>query len=85
MQFQADVLGAPVQRPASHEVTARGAAVLAGLGVGFWGDPAELEPSGEGVTVFEPAMPNERRERLYAGWKRAVERSLDWAGDEAEG
>ncbi|MEE9607692.1 MAG: glycerol kinase GlpK [Myxococcota bacterium] len=81
MQFQADILGAPVQRPAVLEATALGAAALAGLGVGFWSDRAEIEECGAAVTVFEPALDADRREALYAGWKRAVERSRDWAVD----
>ncbi len=80
MQFQADLLGVPVERPALLETTAKGAAALAGLGVGFWSDPAEVESSGE-ITVFEPALGEERREALYAGWKRAVERSRRWVQD----
>ncbi len=81
VQFQADVLGAPVERPAQLEATAFGAAALAGLGVGFWSEPAAL-PSGGGVTLFEPALDEQRRESLYAGWKRAVERARHW--EEAE-
>ncbi len=80
MQFQADLLGAPVERPALLETTAKGAAALAGLGVGFWSDPAEVESAGE-IRVFEPALGEERRETLYAGWKRAVERSRQWVQD----
>jgi glycerol kinase len=78
MQFQADVLGAVVSRPAVLEVTALGAAALAGLAVGFWTDHAAIGGDG-GASVFEPAMSAERRDALYAGWKRAVERSRDWA------
>ena len=81
MQLQADVLGTPVERPASLEVTAFGAAALAGLAVGFW-DGADAPPGGgDALTVFEPRLPAEHREALYAGWKRAVERSRDWARD----
>jgi glycerol kinase len=79
MQFQADVLGAPVRRPAVLEVTALGAALLAGLGAGFWKDRAEVAGVDEGCRIFEPAMSADRREALYVGWKRAVERSRDWA------
>jgi glycerol kinase len=61
------------------EVTALGAALLAGLGVGFWSDRAELESVGEGAQLFEPKLDAERREVLYASWKRAVERSRNWA------
>ena len=78
MQFQADVLGAPVHRPALLEVTAKGAALLAGLGIGFWTDPGQLEAQAAGGRTFEPRMPAQRREDLYAGWKRAVERARGW-------
>jgi glycerol kinase len=84
MQFQADILGIPVQRPAVLEVTAMGAAALAGLAVGFWRDTAEIEAGDAGRTVFDPSLTEDRREALYAGWKRAVERSRDWARGEAE-
>jgi glycerol kinase len=78
MQFQADVLGVEVERPPLLEVTALGAAALAGLAVGFWRNRAELDAgTGEG-TVFEPKMPESERDALYAGWKRAVERSREW-------
>ena len=78
MQFQADVLGAPLERPAVLEATALGAAVLAGLGVGFWKHRSELPASEAGITVFEPRMSADRREALYDGWRRAVERSREW-------
>jgi glycerol kinase len=79
MQFQADVLGVPVARPAVLEVTALGAAALAGLGVGFWRDRSELASAlGAGRTRFEPQMSADQRESLYAGWQRAVERSRNW-------
>jgi glycerol kinase len=84
MQFQADILGVPVQRPAVLEVTALGAAALAGLAVGFWRDTADIEAGDAGRTVFDPSLTADRREALYAGWKRAVERSRDWARGEAE-
>jgi len=76
MQFQADVLGAPVRRPAQLEATAMGAAALAGRAIGFFDDAAAL---GGELTTFEPRLDPDRREELYAGWKRAVERSRDWA------
>jgi glycerol kinase len=80
MQLQADLLGVPVERPAMLEVTAFGAAALAGLAVGFWRDRAELEAvMGQGATRFEPALDAARRDALYAGWQRAVERSRGWA------
>ncbi len=79
MQFQADVLGIPVSRPEMLEVTALGAAALAGLAVGFWRDRDELEAATGRARVFEPAFEAERRDVLYAGWKRAVERARGWA------
>jgi glycerol kinase len=81
MQFQADVLGAPVERPAVLEATALGAAALAGLAVGFWNDASEITSGSEGVTVFEPSIDADQRDALYSGWKRAVERSRQWAED----
>jgi glycerol kinase len=78
MQFQADILGVRVERPPVLEVTAWGAALLAGLAVGFWSDRTDVESAGEGAQVFEPKLGAERRDALYAGWKRAVERSRDW-------
>jgi len=78
MQFQADILGIAVERPPVLEVTAKGAAVLAGLGVGFWSDQSELEESGE-ATLFEPRMTADERESRYRDWQRAVERSRGWA------
>jgi glycerol kinase len=79
MQFQADILGVRVERPPVLEVTALGVAMLAGLAVGFWSDRADLGSAGERAQVFEPKLDAARREALYAGWKRAVERSRDWA------
>ena len=81
MQLQADVLGTPVERPAQLEVTAFGAAALAGLAVGFWEGVDALPTGGKELTVFEPQLEPERREALYAGWKRAVERARDWDVD----
>jgi len=81
MQFQADVLGAPLERPAVLEVTALGAAVLAGLGVGFWKDRSEIDAGEGGIVRFEPRMQADQRESLYAGWRRAVERSREWVTD----
>lgn len=78
-QFQADVLGFPVERPATTESTALGAAYLAGLAVGFWKDEAELSAQHKIAHHFEPAMSDARREELYAGWRRAVARAQGWA------
>ncbi len=79
MQFQADILGVEVERPEMLEVTALGAAALAGLSVGFWTDRAQLDQATGRRTVFAPKISADTRESLYAGWKRAVERSKDWA------
>jgi glycerol kinase len=74
MQFQADVLGVAVDRPALVDTTAAGAAFLAGLGVGLWKDSASLAARRRRDRLFTPSMPPERREALYAGWKDAVAR-----------
>jgi glycerol kinase len=78
MQFQADILGVPVQRPAVTETTALGAAYLAGLATGFWLSQEEIAQKWAVERTFEPAMPAERRDALYAGWRRAVERARAW-------
>jgi glycerol kinase len=78
MQFQADILGTPVLRPRVLEVTALGAAALAGLGVGFWKDTSALQQAISVERRFEPQLGESEREALYAGWKRAVERSRGW-------
>lgn len=78
MQFQADILGVPVQRPKVAETTALGAAYLAGLAVGFWSSLQELTEHWAIDRTFEPNMSSYQREKLYAGWKRAVERSRNW-------
>ena len=72
MQFQADVLGVTVDRPKVIETTATGAAFLAGLGVGIWKTAAELERVRRVDRLFRSRMRDAERERLYAGWKRAV-------------
>jgi glycerol kinase len=74
MQFQADILGVPVDRPSLVETTAAGAAFLAGLGTGLWKDAAALAARRRRDRLFTPSMPPERREALYAGWTAAVER-----------
>src|SRR4051812_25839466 len=78
MQFQADVLGVPVIRPAVTETTALGAAYAAGLATGFWSDVEELRERWAEDKRWEPAMDPGERDRQYARWKRAVSRSLDW-------
>jgi glycerol kinase len=74
MQFQADILGVPVVRPRLLETTAAGSAFLAGLGVGMWRDPEELEGAWREDRRFEPAMDKAERDCLYQGWRGAVER-----------
>jgi glycerol kinase len=72
LQFQADVLGVPVQRPAVTETTALGAAYLAGLAVGYWQSAADLERNWHVQASFEPRMSTDQRDALYAGWRHAV-------------
>jgi glycerol kinase len=72
MQFQADILGTRIVRPADVETTALGAAYLAGLATGVWKNTEELESFWVRDKVFEPQMPERRREDLFAGWKNAV-------------
>jgi glycerol kinase len=82
MQLQADLLGVPVQRPAVTETTALGAAYLAGLAVGYWSGLEEIAAQWRIDAEFEPTMSAERRDALYAGWQRAVERARGWAVQE---
>jgi glycerol kinase len=79
MQFQADILAAPVARPKIVETTALGAAYAAGLAVGFWAGREELRRQGGIDRIFRPGMSEPDRLRYYRSWKKAVERSLDWA------
>jgi glycerol kinase len=75
MQFQADILGTPIVRPADVETTAAGAAYLAGLATGVWKSTEELEAMWVRERIFEPSMPDSRREDLFGGWKAAVSRA----------
>ena len=79
LQFQADILGVPIERPVVTETTALGAAFLAGLSVGVWADSDEVAATWSLARRFEPAMDAARRSRLLAGWHRAVDRARDWA------
>ena len=81
MQFQADMLGVPVVRPACIETTALGAAYLAGLQVGFWKDVETVARQWRESARFSPATDGARRSALLGRWRRAVERSRDWARD----
>lgn len=78
MQFQADMLGLPIDRAAILETTALGAAYLAGLAVGFWSSTSELPAQAGTGRRFEPRMAQDVRDRLYHGWQRAVERARGW-------
>jgi glycerol kinase len=82
MQFQADLLGVRVVRPKIFETTALGAAYLAGLGVGFWKDAAEIDTQWQAGRVFEPAMERSVADGLSAQWRRALTRAADWAAHE---
>ena len=79
MQFQSDITGIDIIRPRTLETTALGAACLAGLAVGVWKDEAELKSSWAVEKKFSPEIDAEKRERLTAGFDRAVERSNGWA------
>jgi len=78
MQFQSDILGVPVDRPKVIETTALGAAYLAGLAVGYWKDKDDIASKWQIDRTFQPEMDSENREKLYKGWKKAVERALNW-------
>ena len=78
MQFQADILGAEVVKPTSHETTALGVAMLAGLTVGVWKDAKELKSQQEIACRYLPTMTVEVREEKLRKWHKAVERSLGW-------
>ncbi len=78
MQLQADILGVPVSRPVVAETTALGAAYAAGLAVGFWRDTTELRANWAEARRWEPTWSQDRRAAGYAGWRKAVERTLDW-------
>ncbi len=83
MQFQADILGVPVERPAVLEATAMGAARLAGLAVGFWQEGEVLAQDLGVARLFEPDMSSEERDARYGLWRRAVERSRQWVEEDA--
>ncbi len=79
MQFQANILGIPLVRPKITETTALGAAYLAGLATGFWNNKEEISRKWKADKKFLPVMDNETKEKLYNGWKKAVQRALNWA------
>lgn len=82
MQFQADIMGAPVVRPAVIETTAQGAAYLAGLSVGVWNNISEIESMRTIDRVFEPKMSNDEAHTRRNRWQNALQRSMGWANQE---
>ena len=83
MQFQADILGVPVEVPTIVETTALGAAYLAGLATGFWQSQEEIDAKWKLAHRYEPAMSADERDRLYRRWHRAVDRAKGWELDDA--
>ena len=79
LQTEADLINATVIRPGCLESTAMGAAFLAGLAVGYWESRDELRTVLSIDRVFNPVISEEEREKKLSGWKKAVERSFDWA------
>lgn len=79
MQFQADILGCRVMRPACIETTSLGAAYLAGLATGYWKNKEDVKANCRIEREFEPVMDQETRAELLAGWEKAVSRVRDWA------
>ena len=82
MQFQADLLGVPVDRPQITETTALGAAYLAGLATGVWASKEELKKSWQLDTRFAPSLDQQEADKLYKGWKKAVKHAANWLADE---
>jgi len=78
MQFQADILNVPVERPKVNETTALGAAYLAGLAVGYWESMEQIESQWQLDRKFVSNMDEKEREELYKGWRKAVERAKGW-------
>jgi len=77
-QFQADILGVPVERPVITETTCLGVAYLAGVNVGFWKDMDEVADKWQCEKRFEPRLTEEERKKLMAGWKNAVKHASGW-------
>ncbi|MBF0113127.1 MAG: glycerol kinase GlpK [Desulfamplus sp.] len=78
MQFQSDILNVPVIRPKVAETTALGAAYAAGLAVGFWKSTDDLKQNWSIHSIWKPNMEESKRLKYYAGWKKAVKRTLNW-------
>jgi glycerol kinase len=79
MQFQADILNAPVVRPKMIETTALGAAYAAGLAVGYWTNTEDLRANWGVDRTWRPVMDQKTRDHHYTSWKKAVQSSLGWA------
>ncbi|MGL5330352.1 MAG: glycerol kinase GlpK [Peptostreptococcaceae bacterium] len=84
MQFQSDILDANINRPKVVETTALGAAYLAGLAIGYYDSKEDIKASWVMDKEFTPDMSDAKRHVLYKGWKKAVQRSLDWAREDEE-
>ena len=82
MQFQADLIDAPVHRPVCVETTAMGAAYLAGLAVGYWKSKEEVIKNWQIDRVFKPEMSEEKRLAVLAGWQKAVKCAYGWAKED---
>ena len=82
MQTQADIIGAPVNRPRCVETTAMGAAYLAGLAVGYWSGPEDIRKNWAVDRTFEPAISGEERAGKLKGWKKAVKYAYGWAKED---
>ena len=82
MQFQADVLDTPVVRPVVAETTCLGAAYAAGLAVGFWPDLDSLRQNWRKSAEWTPGLTSEVRDRAYAKWRKAVQRTMDWVDED---
>ena len=84
MQFQSDIINAPVKRPSCVETTAMGAAYLAGLAVGYWNSKEDVIKNWTVDKIFSPIMGEDERERKIKGWNKAVKYSFGWAKEEEE-
>ena len=82
MQFQSDIINAPVKRPSCVETTAMGAAYLAGLAVGYWNSKEDVIKNWAVDKIFSPIMGEDERERKIKGWNKAVKYSFGWAKEE---
>ena len=84
MQFQSDIINAPVKRPSCVETTAMGAAYLAGLAVGYWNSKEDVIKNWAVNKIFSPIMGEDERERKIKGWNKAVKYSFGWAKEDEE-